>query len=85
MRRNSTRKGEVTDFTVQNQYFEGVGMGRSLASHDRQFSKPIRRDHKIGTNLLMEENEKVWSLCCQIDGDIDGGSTRLGVFRFIFK
>jgi len=33
----------------------------------------------------MEWNEKVWSLYCQIDRDIDGGSERLGVFRAIFE
>jgi len=74
-----------TDFTVQNQYFRSCGDGPEPGSHDRQFSKPIRLDYEVVTNLLREYNEKVRSLCCRIDGDIDGGSERLGVFWAIFN
>jgi len=74
-----------TDFTVQNQYFRSCGGGPESGSHDRQFPKAIRLDYEEGKNLLMEDNEKVWSVCCQVDGDIDGGSASFGVFRSAFK
>jgi hypothetical protein len=73
------------DFTIKTNIFDIVWMDQSLVSHPRHFSNPIRLDNKIGINLLIEHNEKVWSFCCQIDGDIDGGSATLDVFRSIFK
>ncbi len=73
------------DFTIKTNIFDIVWMDQSLVSHPRHFSNPIRLDNKIGTNLLIEHNEKVWSFCCQIDGDIDGGSARFGVLRAILK
>ena len=74
-----------TDFTVQNQYFRSCGDGPESGSHDWHFLKPIRLDYEVGTNLLMESNEKVSSFFCQVDGDIDGGSARFGVLRAILK